>query len=180
MADDEPIRFRPDKPLAAWLAQSSALAMTGLSPSLQAKGDLGLLRMILDTELRRVRLTLPQANCLADIMNGTIIDSAIGAGLGLAYAECYDGFRLAREHPMISDSSYGAKWAPEGTDPVKFEQDLLEVLGGLGPAADYALRRAVAAWWAGPGMEEAETVEAQIAAFAAVGLRVTEGQARVT
>jgi len=172
MTDDQ-IRFRPGDTLAAWLAQSAGLARTGASPSMQARTDLGLLQMILDAELRRVRLTLAQANCLADVLNGTIVDATIGAGLGLAYAECYDAFRLAREGLPISDlSSYGAKWGPEDGDPAKWEQDLLDLLGRLGPAADYALRRAVALWWETSGRESADTEEEQAAAFAAVGLRV--------
>ncbi len=41
MANDDAIRFRPDDGLTGWLAQSSGLARTGRSPSLQAKEDLG-------------------------------------------------------------------------------------------------------------------------------------------
>lgn len=180
MASDDPmIRFRPSDSLTAWLAQSADLARTGASPSMQAKADLGLLQMILDAELRRVRLTLAQAHCLADVMNGTITDATIGAGLGLAYAECYDAFRLAREDVPISDlSSYGAKWGPEDGDAAEWEQDLLDILGRLGPAADYALRRAIAAWWDldDDSTEDAETDmdKARIARFASVGLRIAQ------
>lgn len=179
MADDM-IRFRPDEALSGWLATSSGLAMTSQSASMQAREDLALLRMILDAELRRVRLTLAQANCVADVLNGTIVHAAIGAGLGLAYAECYDAFRLTREDaagnplPVPGLSSYGAKWAPEGTDPAKWEQDLLGILGQLGPAADYALRRAIALWWMSDELPR-ETPEQEAAVFAAVGLRVTAG-----
>lgn len=175
MAPDDMIRFRPGDSITAWLAQSAGLARTGVSPSMQAKTDLGLLQMVCNAELRRVRLTLAQANCIADVLNGTIVDATIGAGLGLAYAECYDAFRLAREDVPIADlSSYGAKWGPEGSDPAKWEQDLLDILGRLGPAADYALRRSIAAWWDQFGSMSAATDDEQVAWFESVGLRIVK------
>lgn len=164
---DDMIRFRPDDRVTDWLYRSTKLARTGVSPSMQAKADLALLQVICDAELRRVRLTLAQAKCIADVLNGAITDATIGVGLGLAYAECYDAFQLAREGVPEPDASpYGAKWGPKESDPAKFEQDLLEVLGRLGPAADYALRRAVASWWDNQAPASAE-------GFASVGIRIT-------
>lgn len=176
MTAEDMIRFRPSDSLTAWLAQSASLARTGASPSMQARTDLILLQMICDAELRRVRFTLAQAHCLADVMNGTIVDATIGAGLGLVYAECYDAFRLAREDVPIADlSSYGAKWGPEDGDSAKWEQDLLDLLSRLGPAADYALRRAIAAWWNLDDDGEPDNDEGRIAKFARVGLKVVDG-----
>lgn len=181
MAEDSAIRFR-DAELADWLrerAERMPLARDrrsteGSAASGQARAELTLWRTALVAELSRVRLTLAQASCVADVMNGSILDSALGTSLGLVYAECYDAFRLAREVSpgVMSDiSSYGAKWGPEGCDPAKWERDLLGILGAIGPAADHALRDAVARWWAADGDVTAE-------GFAGVGMRVVEEQAR--
>jgi hypothetical protein len=141
----------------------------------QAQAELGMWRDALDGELRRVRLTLAQASCVADVLNGTALTPGVSGTLGIVYAECYEAFRLAREDrsgnplpaPLGDVSSYGAKWGPEGTGPAKWEQELLDYLGRLGPAADMALRDAVARWWDGAFLPTAE-------GFAAVGLRVAE------
>lgn len=183
---DNRIQVRLDDDLAGWLRQRADMSRTGRSMDMQAREDLGLLREVIETELRRIRLTLQQARCLADVLNGTIIDSAVGTSLGLAYAECYDAFRLAREGSPAPDlSSYGAKHAPDGTDPEKWEQDLLVLLGRLGPAADYALRFAIARWWAEvhpqdslqwrhPGEEDAGGFRADSPeGFGHAGLRIT-------
>lgn len=178
MAEDSAIRFR-DADLAEWLREragrmpfvSDRRSTEGSAASGQARTELALWRMALGAELSRIRLTLAQASCVADVMNGSVLDASLGASLGLVYAECYDAFRLAREvRPgVMSDiSSYGAKWGPEGCDAAKWEQDLLDVLGALGPVADHALRDAIARWWATDGDPTAE-------GFAGVGMRVTEG-----
>jgi hypothetical protein len=151
---DSSIRFR-DAELAQWLRDRAGrmpLARdrrsTGLSAaSGQARAELGLWRMAQEAELGRIRLTLAQARCLADVLNGDVMEAKIGVNLGLAYAGCYDAFRLARTGPAPDLSSYGAKHGPEGCDPWKWEQDLLGLLGALGPVADFALRDAVSRWW---------------------------------
>ncbi len=176
--EDSAIRFR-DADLARWLrgraermpATRDRRSAEGPSASWQARAELALWRTVLAVELSRVRLTLRQASCVAVVLNGTMLGASAASpgGLGLVFAECYDAFRLAREvgpGVMADAGSHGARWGPEGCDPAKWEQELLDYLGSLGPAADHALRDAVARWRAAGGDATAE-------GFAAVGLRVT-------
>lgn len=175
MADDGRVQFR-DVELAGWLRdRAKRMPFTrdrrstdGSPVNGQAKAELTLWRMALEAELGRIRITLAQASCIADVLNVGVLEAALGAPLGLAYAECYDAFRFARTGPAPDVSSYGAKWGPEDGDPAKWEQELLELLGALGPAADFALRDAISRWWKSDG-------EPTVEGFAAVGLRVTEG-----
>jgi hypothetical protein len=178
VAEDSAIRFR-DAELAEWLrgrAERMPLARDRRSTdnsaaSGQARTELALWRMTLGAELSRVRLTLAQASCVADVLNWTVLDASVSGAVGMVFAECYDAFRLAREvgPGVMSDvSSYGAKWGPEGCDAAKWEKDLLDYLGTLGPAADHALRDAIVRWW------ELD-VEPTVEGFATTGLRVTEG-----
>lgn len=171
------ISFKAGDDLHGWLASLAArtgrrdyLTAGKTSPSMQAKSELQVWRMARDAELDRITLTLEQALCLADVLNGHLGYSQMSGTVGLAEAECFDAFRLARRGPAPDVSSYGAKWGPEGSDPKTWEDDLLRLLGTLGPVADWVLREAIARWWA---EEQADTAEG----FAAVGLRVTEGSA---
>jgi hypothetical protein len=82
-------------------------------------------------------------------------------------AACYDEFRLARTGPVPDVSWYRAKHGPEGCDPGKWEQALLDYLGSLGPVADYTLRDAIARWWEANGEPTSE-------GFAAEGPRIAE------
>jgi hypothetical protein len=125
---------------------------------------------VLGGELRRVRLTLAQASCVANVCNGWPMDAAVAGSLPLIYAACADAFQIARDVPpgLNPDvSSYGAKWAPEAASTAQWEQDLLGYLRGLGPGADHALWDAVSRWWE-------QNLEATVEGFAKVGLRVTE------
>lgn len=126
----------------------------------QAKTELEMWHSVLTTELKRIRLTVEQASCLADILNGVLTTPGVGVSMGLAWMECTDAFSLA-----TGISSYGRKWGPEGCDPDKWEADFLDYLRDLGPAADTALRYAIAEWWQ-------RRLEATAGGFAAVGLRV--------
>lgn len=165
------LHFRASERASGWLDRQAELTHAGTRHA-AAKAVVEAFPDLLAAELHRVRLTLAQACCLGDVLNGSMFEMHFGTRLGLAYAECYDAFRLAREDtsgnplPVPHLSSYGAKWGPEGSDPVKWEQDLLDLLGRLGPAADLALRGAVAAWW-----DEGQPGTA--AGFASVGLLVT-------
>jgi len=153
---DTTVHVRLDGETAAWLAGRADRMSTG-SHHQQARTELGLWRTVLGAELRRIRLTLPQARCVADVLHGTLTNPAVASGAGLAYAECYDAFRIARATP--GGESYGAK---HGVD----EQELLDYLATLGPAADHALRDAIARWWAQP--DPGDSPEG----FAAAGLQV--------
>lgn len=174
------IQARLSDDMASWLAGRAERMHTG-GHNQQAITELGLWRAVLEAELRRIRLTISQARCIADVCNGWLMDATIGIRPGLVYAECYDAFQIARETGG-NISSYGAKHGPEGCDPAKWEQDLLDYLGGLSPAADHALRDAIARWWELPDDDEllpedagdAEITQREIAQFGRAGLRVTE------
>jgi hypothetical protein len=128
----------------------------------QARSDLLLLRDLLAAELERIPLTLWEAQAIADVAKGSLLQPYIGAGIGLAYASCEEDFRYAREEgPVPGYSSYGRKW---GID----EEVLLAKLRALGPAADAALRAAIAAWW--DRDETSEDTDEQ--AFRSLGLRL--------
>jgi hypothetical protein len=153
-------RLNNDDPTAAWLTERSERMNTG-SHNKQAVLELAMWRTALEIELRRIRLTLPQARCIAHVCDGSPLEPALGLSIGMVFGKCYDAFRLARQAQLPEQSSYAAKW---GID----EQQLLDYLGSLGPAADHALLDAIARWWQQDNPEE--TVEG----FAKVGLRVTD------
>jgi len=155
--NDNRVQVRLDDTAAAWLAGRAA-RMHGGSTHQQARAELGLWHAVLDAELRRIRLTGAELACVADVAGGSLIRPVVSAGIGAVYAQCYDAFRVAREHDPARISSYGAK---HGIG----EQDLLDRLGALGPAADHALADAISRWWAGD-------LDATAEGFAAVGLRV--------
>lgn len=153
---------------ALWLAgraeRMRTVSHNQVSPNHQVILELSMWRGALTLELRRIRLTLAQASCIADVCNGWLMDAALGAGLGLVYAECYDAFKIARDVPAGLDpevSSFGAKWEID-------EQVLLDYLRDLNPVADHALRDAIARWWQ-------QNLDATVEGFAVVGLRVPAG-----
>lgn len=168
---DGRLQVRVSDTLAAWLNDRAARMHAG-SANVQARSELELWHSALGAELRRIRLTLAQASCIADVCNGWMMDAAIAGSFPLVYAECYDAFRIARDvapglNPDIS--SYGAKWQAEGDDagPAEWEQELLGYLRNLSPAADHALRDAISCWWE-------QDLEPTVEGFAKVGLRVTD------
>ncbi|MDI6521697.1 hypothetical protein QMA61_36595 [Streptomyces coelicoflavus] len=143
--------------LAEWLNDRTDRMMTG-SLDIQARIELSMWRGALAGELRRIRLTLDQANCLADVMNGTIMDAALAGSAGMVFYNAADAFQLARETPFPGESSYGEKW---GID----EKELLEYLQRLGPTADHALHDAITRWWH-------THADATVEGWATVGLAV--------
>lgn len=141
-----------------WLEGRKRL-MLGGTASEQARTELEIWHTALEVELRRIRLTLDQVNCLADVLNGTLMSPGIAGSVPVAYAEASDAFTLARtDH--LGDHAYGEKW---GID----EEKLLGYLRTLGPVADHALHDAIARWWAHNQEPTAE-------GWASVGLRVVE------
>lgn len=177
------IQARLTDDMAGWLAGREERMQQPRNHNRQAMTELGLWRAALEAELRRIRLTPGQANCIADVCNGWLMDASLGSRPGLVYAECYDAFRIARESPGGDLSSYGAKHGPEGGDPAKWEQDLLDYLGRLGPVADHALRDAVARWWDLPQEtewdhepDEGEIREHEIVRWGYAGLQVEDAR----
>jgi hypothetical protein len=144
-----------DPGLLDWLTSRTGRMLTG-NRNEQARTELGLWREVLAAELRRIRLTLAEACCVADVLNSTTLTPTVAGSIGHTYAEVYDAFNDA-EGP----SSYGNKW---GVD----EQQLLGKLRALGPAADHALVDAISRWW--ETTDQHKAVDA--GTFAAVGLRV--------
>ncbi len=153
---DNRVQVRLSDAMASWL-EDRAARMTAGNRHQQARAELNLWRATLAAELRRIRLTLGQAACIADVIGGSPIRPAVGLSVGSVYAQCYDAFRLARTGPAGDVSSYGAKHGIE-------EGALLRKLGALGPAADQALADAISRWW------DAD-LEPTAEGFAAVGLR---------
>jgi hypothetical protein len=143
--------------LAEWLDDRTERMMTG-SIDIQARIELGIWRGALAGELRRIRLTVDQVNCLADVMNGTIMDAALAGSAGMVFYNAADAFQLARDTPFPGESSYGAKW---GID----ENELLEYVQRLGPTADHALHDAISRWWQ-------TNAEPTVEGWATVGLTV--------
>jgi hypothetical protein len=165
---DDRIQVRAGGELGRWL-DDRANRMHAGSRHIQARSELELWHSALSSELRRIRLTLAQASCIADVCNGWMLDAAMAGSLPLVYAECYDAFRIARDVPAGLNpdiSSYGAKWGPEDSDPAAWEQELLGYLRPLSPTADHALRDAISRWWA-------QDLDPTVEGFAKVGLRVT-------
>jgi hypothetical protein len=158
---DTRVQVRLEPTIARWLEDRSARMLTGKRGGVQAREELRLWRATLAEELRRLQLTLGEASCIAEVMNGTVLAAAIstGQGAGLVFAECYDAFRLSRRDDGVAFSSYGAKW---GID----EEALLGKLRNLGPAADHALADAMSRCWQWGA-------EASADGFARVGLAVT-------
>lgn len=170
------IQARLTGEMAGWLDNRATRMFGSRNRNRQAITELGLWRSVLDLELRRVRLTLAQANCIADVLNGCGMAPAVSARPGMIYAACWEEFQIARETGG-DVSSYGAKHGPEGCDPKQWEQDLLGYLGRLSPAADHALRDAIAAWWDFPGwdestLDEEDSDELNIRQFATYGIQI--------
>ncbi|OEJ21028.1 hypothetical protein [Streptomyces subrutilus] len=156
MADGR-ISTRLSGDVAEWLEDRTDRMMTG-SKDIQARQELAMWRGALAGELRRIRLTVDQANCLADVMNGTIMDAALAGSAGIVFYNAADAFQLVHDSPFAGESTYGAKW---GID----EEALLKYLRGLGPTADHALHDAISRWW---NLNAEPTVEG----WARVGLTV--------
>jgi hypothetical protein len=153
------IQARVANQLAEWL-DGRAARMHGGGRNQQAITELGLWKMALDAELRQIRLTVPQASCIADVLADTLLTTSIAGSLPLVYAECSSAFDIARDAPIPESAAYGIRWGIE-------EQELLTYLRRLSPVADHALADAIARW-------REQDLDATVDGFAQVGLRVVE------
>ncbi|MEU6713047.1 hypothetical protein ABZ897_16315 [Nonomuraea sp. NPDC046802] len=157
------IQARLSDDMAAWLNERSA-RMHSSGHNEQAKIELSLWRDALALELRRIRLALNQAMCIADVLNGHLMSPGLGYRPGLVYAELYDAFDIANDGPVPGYSSYGKKWDID-------EQQLLNYLGKLSPVADHALLDAMCRWWE---LQSREQGLDDAKAFAHVGIRIID------
>jgi hypothetical protein len=159
-AGDTPrIQARLASHLAEWL-DGRAERMHGGGRNQQAITELGLWRMALDAELRKIRLTVPQAACIADVLDGALLPVSIAGSLPLVYAECASAFDIARATPIPEGNTYGAIWNID-------EQELLAYLRRLSPVADHALADAIARW-------REQNLDATVDGFAKIGLHVVD------
>lgn len=130
------IQARISQELDSWLSERRARMHTD-SVHVQGARELELWHTALQAELRRIRLTLAQANCVADILTSTSVDSV---GTPVVFSSVADACRLARTAPVPGDeATYSARF---GVD----EAALMTYLQGLGPTADHALNDAVSRW----------------------------------
>ncbi len=151
------IQTRITEDTYAWLEEREQRMHTG-SPHVQARVELAMWAQVLREELRRIQLSLAQANCLGDVLNGNLM-SFDSAHYPAVLLEAQDAFALARENPHGEDT-YGHKWDLD-------EEQLISYLKTLRPAAAHALHDAISRWWA-------TNKEPTVAGWAAVGLKVTD------
>lgn len=164
MADNR-IQTRVSERLVEWLLDRANRLGSGGSIHMQAGHDLDMLRALLARELGRIRLTVNEANCVADILNGTMLSAGEMAAFPAVATDVAEAFQLAREEAFPGEVSYGEKW---GID----EDRLVSYLRALGASADHALADAISRWWAAD--DHAGTVEG----WARVGLRVREPEGK--
>ncbi len=148
-APENRVQTRVDRDTFGWLTDRADRMRTG-SHHLQAKHELALWRAVLAAELGRLRLTLPEATCLAGILRRTTLDTTLPDGpVGLVYLEVFAAFQRARETPLPGEATHADAC---GVD----EESLLRRLGQLGPAGDHALRDAFTRWWLQDGRPTAD------------------------
>jgi len=134
------VRITAGGDLEKWLVGRTIRMHSG-SPSVQARTELALCRDLLAAELQGHRMPLAWINCIADVLDSPLGDTVatvgdtVGVPIGIAYLEATEAFASAK------------KLLPYATKFYVDEDDVRDWLVGLGPAADYALRDAVAHWW---------------------------------
>ena len=119
--------------------------------------------MALDAELRKIRLTVPQAACIADVLDGTLLPVSIAAA-----------FRWCTPSAPAPSTSSATPRSPRGTPTATWnidEEELLAYLRRLSPVADHALADAIARW-------REHNLDATVDGFAQVGLRVVDVEPR--
>ena len=126
---DNRIQFRAEPNLLDWLADRAERYSCGGSIHLAAENDLLAFREVLDAERQRLRFTVAELNCLADLTKTTVIEPLKSIG-SLAH-ELDDAIRLAREYPD-DEEDFPAKWGADA-------DDLLRKLRALSPGGELAL-----------------------------------------
>lgn len=101
--------------------------------------ELQVWRVVQRLELAAVGFTVPQLCLVADVLNGPVVTAAYGSVTASTV-----GAEVTRI-PGV----YGSKW---GVD----EGELMARLAGVGPAADYALRQAIADFWDAPDSDSSD------------------------
>lgn len=120
--------------------------------------ELAQAREVYAAELRSHAFTVPELCLVADVLNGTMPTPGVGAGTVAWSVE--DACQDARSGPL--PSPYGERW---GVD----EDVLVGKLRALGPAADLAVRFAVARFWASPDVDAADAEVWRALGFAVEG-----------
>ena len=131
------------------------------SPHQQAHTELRLWRELAAAELRRIRLTFHQAQCITSIRGGWLLTTELAPGLSLVFLSCQEAFHNARTTPW--ETPYAERFDID-------ETALLDYLRTLGPAADHALRDALNRW-------HHEQLPATAEGFTQAGLQVVPGPA---
>lgn len=145
-----------------WLTELSAVSMLGQGLGGSAATAVGTLADLCAMELRRIPLSLGEAGLLADVL-GAMLQVGIGR---LAASELADATQGVDPLGQDLAASYEAHHdLPDGQ-----VARLTERLMALGPAADFALRLAVARWWH-------RQLDATAEGFRAAGLRIVDVQA---
>lgn len=152
-----PTSVRFSDTIGGWLAEFSAVSMLGMGLGGTASAAIETLVSICDMELRRIPLSAEEAGLLADVLGG-MLQPGIGVIAAAALADATDGFDplghvMATQHEQLHD-------LPEG-QVGRLRARLL----ALGPAADFALRLAIARWWH-------RELPADVDGFRAAGLRI--------
>lgn len=142
------LSVRVDDDLAGWLAGRAEQRMLPVSPAQRARQEIALWREHLAAELRRLPLTLAEANLLASCVQGVILDDSVGLPAAFAIAEA------GVLHTETADE--------QGLDV----EGLWKRLIAAGPTANHALVDACARWWTAGS-------DATVEGWTAVGLRVT-------
>ena len=154
---DNRIQFRASPRMLAFLERRGG-GHDIRSRHTQASADVDTLQALIAAELRRIPLSVGEALLLADLVDGRLP----APGTAMLYVECRDALSIAGPEMAGPSARSGA-----AVDIAA----LLAKLERLGPAADFALCDALAAW-------RARGLEPTREGFAQAGLRITPASAR--
>jgi hypothetical protein len=98
-AEPARVTVRLSAELIYHLASRARRTASGQPPQAQIVTEVALLRSLLDLELRRVPLTVAEAGCLADVLNGALVADALGP-LAFNRVEAEAVIAWVLEHPV--------------------------------------------------------------------------------